>query len=179
MVRNRVELAKHFNKLGFKHGAEIGVADGRYSEILCKNIPGLVLNCIDPWARYDGNWRSDEYQDKAFKQASERLRPYDVIMFKMTGMKAVKQMLDDSLDFVFIDGAHDFNNVMLDIILWSKKVKKGGIIAGHDYYHFNNSGVIEAVNAYTEAHKIDLQLTLKDSAEHKDDQCPCWWWVKK
>ena len=86
---------------------------------------------------------------------------------------------DKTLDFVFIDGDHTFNNVMLDILLWTPKVRKGGIISGHDYYSHKAGGVIPAVNAYCEANKIDLNLTLKGVAEHKDDQCPCWWFIKQ
>lgn len=178
MIKNRIDLAYYFEANGFTRGAEIGVADGRYSEVLLKSNPNLTLYAIDPWKSYGGNWRSDEYQEKAFEKAKERLKGLNVKFMRMTSLEASLKFDDNSLDFVFIDGAHDFDNVMLDIILWSRKVKKGGIVSGHDYYVFNG-GVIPAVNAYIEAHKIDLRLTLPDAAEHKDDQCPCWYFEKK
>lgn len=181
MIKNRIELAKHFKDLGFKMGAEIGVADGRYSEILCKTIPNLKLYAIDPWAKYDGNWRSDKYQDKAFEKAKKRLKKYKALLVRSTGVHAYANITNPKpfLDFVFIDGAHDYDNVMLDIILWSRKVRKGGIVAGHDYYKFKSGNVIEAVNDYAKIHKVKVNLTQANSAEHKDDQCPCWWFVKK
>ena len=181
MITNRIELAKHFAKLGFTHGAEIGVADGRYSEILCQEIPNLQkLYLVDPYAHYGNNWRSDDYQQKAYDKARERVYKYFAPEFLVaTSLEVSRKIMDESLDFVFIDGAHDFDNVIIDIILWSKKVKKGGIVSGHDYYNFNSGGVIAAVNAYCEAHKIDLNLTLKDTSGHKDDICPCWWFVKE
>ena len=40
---------------------------------------------------------------------------------------------DNSLDFVFIDAAHDYESVKKDINAWFPKIKKGGVIAGHDY----------------------------------------------
>lgn len=40
---------------------------------------------------------------------------------------------DASIDFVFIDAAHDYPNVRADLCAWLPKVKHGGIIAGHDY----------------------------------------------
>ena len=179
MVKDRIELAKHFNKLGFKKGAEIGVADGRYAEILCKEIPGLELYAVDPYAPYGSNWRNQKYQDEAFRRASKRLAKYNAVILRTVGQLAVNQFEDESLDFVFIDGDHHFDSAMEDIIAWSRKVKKGGIVSGHDYYQFKSGGIIPAVNAYVEAHEIDLNLTLRNPGGHKDDQCPCYWWVKE
>ena len=179
MIKDRIALAEHFASLGFTRGAEVGVADGRYSEILCQKIQGLELIGVDVWAEYDGNWRSSEYQDNAYRRARERLEKYGVKLIKNTSLEASRDIPDNSLDFVFIDGSHLFDNVMLDILLWIPKVRKGGIISGHDYYQFKNSGIIQAVNSYVEEHKLDLNLTLAGVAEHKDDQCPCWWIIKR
>ena len=38
-----------------------------------------------------------------------------------------------SVDFVFVDGAHDYEGVRDDIRYWLPTVKPGGIIAFHDY----------------------------------------------
>lgn len=38
-----------------------------------------------------------------------------------------------SVDFVFVDGAHDYDGVRDDILYWVPAVKPGGIIAFHDY----------------------------------------------
>jgi hypothetical protein len=53
----------------------------------------------------------------------------------MSSIEAAETYLDNSLDFVFIDAAHDYDSVKQDIISWLPKVKKGGIISGHDYPH--------------------------------------------
>ena len=179
MIKDRIALAEHFASLGFTNGAEIGVADGRYSEILCQKIPNLELLGVDVWAKYEKNWRSDEYQDVAYQKAKERLSKYNVHLRRESSLNASIATKDDYLDFVFIDGSHVFDHVMTDIIIWARKVKKGGIVSGHDYYQFHDSGIIQAVNAYVEEHKLDLNLTLAGVAEHKDDQCPCWWFIKK
>lgn len=53
--------------------------------------------------------------------------------FKMKSKKAVELFKDNSLDYVFIDGDHSYEEVCHDIDAWRMKVKKGGILAGHDY----------------------------------------------
>ena len=179
MIKDRIKLAEHFNDLGFKRGAEIGVADGRYAEILCQKIPGLHLTAVDPWIPYEGNWRSQDYQQKAYERAVERLTPFKANIVRKTGIEASLDVPDKSLDFVFIDGNHYFDYIMEDIITWSRKVRKGGIVSGHDYYEFRSGGIIKAVDAYVEAHDIDLELTMHNPGGHQDDQAPCWFFVKE
>ena len=179
MITDRIELAKHFNKQGFKYGAEIGTADGRYAEILCKEIPGLQLYCVDPYMKYEGNWRSNDYQQKAYEKAMERLSTHNAKILRTTGVEASLKIMDEALDFVFIDGDHHFDSVMTDIILWSKKVRPGGIVSGHDMYHFKTGGVFKAITTYTLAHQIELNIIPRATGVHKDDQAPCWWFIKK
>ena len=178
-MTSRIDLAKFFNQKGYKVGAEIGVADGRYAEILCQEIPNLKLYCVDLYAPYGDSWRTQESQDKAFEQASKKLEKYNASIIRDTSLKGSLEIKDESLDFVFIDGGHTFDDAMLDIILWSKKVKRKGIVSGHDFCHFSNSGVIEAINKYTEIHKLELNLINRNPNNHKDDRQPCWFFVKK
>lgn len=179
LITNRIELAEYFNDLHFRVGAEIGVADGRYSEILCQKIDNLRLYSIDPFMPYEGNWRSLEYQEGAYQQAKKRLSPYKVMLIRQTGVEASLSIPNKSLDFVFIDADHAFDGVMTDIILWTNKVRKGGIVAGHDYYHHRAGGVVPAVNKYTEIHGLELNIIPRYEGGHKDDKAPCWWFIKK
>jgi hypothetical protein len=39
------------------------------------------------------------------------------------------------LDFCFIDENHSYKSVREDVLMWLPKIKKGGILAGHDYFH--------------------------------------------
>lgn len=168
MVKNRIQLADYFASLGFTKGAEIGVADGRYSEILCEKIPGLELICVDPF-----------YRKGHYEKAKERLQKHNTRIIRETSMETVLGIGDGVLDFVFIDGNHKFDFVMEDVIGWTRKVRSGGIVAGHDYYHFHDSGVIEAVNRYTEIHRIQLNIIPRSEGGHIDDQAPCWYFIKE
>ena len=53
---------------------------------------------------------------------------------RMTSMEAVRKFEDESIDFVFIDGSHEYADIKDDIMNWLPKVKHGGVLAGHDYY---------------------------------------------
>lgn len=152
----RYGLADLFSELGFTTGAEIGVYRGEYSEVLCKANPKLKLYSIDPWdphPEYTAYIKKETFVD-AYDQAKKRLSNYNCEMIKKKSLDAARDFEDESLDFVYIDGDHSFQACTNDIVEWSKKVKTGGIIAGHDYIkHLPRSiiHVYQAVNGYTDA----------------------------
>jgi predicted O-methyltransferase YrrM len=154
---NRTIVAQTLAELGFTVGAEIGVADGKHAEILCKNIPELKLYCVDIWESYPDYIEYVERIDRYYRMALRRLQPYNCVFVKKFSMDAIKDFEPESLDFVYIDGAHDFKNVAMDICEWSKKVKVGGIIYGHDYKRRHNKYTIEVkdvVQAYAYAKEL-------------------------
>lgn len=61
--------------------------------------------------------------------------------------RAAAMFADRSLDFVFIDDAHDFTSVLCGLNSWLPKIKAGGLIAGHDYANHHES-VREVVDAF-------------------------------
>ena len=67
----------------------------------------------------------------------------NVVPKKMKSVDAAKLFNDKSIDMVFIDGSHTYENVKRDIEYWLPKCKK--IICGHDYVPAH-PGVIKAVN---------------------------------
>jgi len=150
-VGGRDRLAEFFAERGFNIGAEIGVKQGGYSKILCTSNPKLKLYCIDIW---EDEGRYAERHSRYLRQAIRNLKPFNAEIIHKASMDALPDFADGSLDFVYIDAAHDFDNVAMDIICWSRKVHSGGIVACHDYYHFRNAGVVDAVNGYTRCHDI-------------------------
>lgn len=181
-MKDRIDLARYFNDLGFTVGAEVGVASGYYSEILCKMNPRLILYCIDPWLTYR------DYRDFANpntfismeKKARTLLAKYNTIIMKTTSVEAVKHFKDKALDFVFIDANHAYKYVKEDIELWAPKVRKGGIVSGHDYYKTKagNVGVIQAVDEYVKKYGYKLKLTRWNDSPYRDDRQPCWYFQK-
>lgn len=174
-------LTSLWRELGYKKGAEIGVEQGMYSQEICKNNPGVELYCIDPWEAYS-RYLDRVLQpklDRYYTETLDRLAPYGCKTVRKPSMEAVKDFAPDSLDFVFIDGNHEFEYVVNDIISWAKIVRPGGILAGHDYKPEGQEKrtplpfhVIQAVNAYTDAYKIKPWFIIRG------DRCPSWFWVK-
>jgi len=141
---------------GHINGVEIGVNNGECSAALLRGLTNLGrLTCVDPWQEYEGDdWFSAEKRD-AERSFSLFLRQvvnvYGVRVRYMKEMSetAVSKFEDESLDFVFIDGNHQYEWVKKDIEMWVPKVKPGGLIAGHDYCQKPYGiGVHRAVNEY-------------------------------
>ncbi len=166
----RNDLAKLLGALNYNRGVEIGVRKGVFSRKLCKYNRNLELFSIDPWGEYLEGKYYQELQDSLHKQAVEALIPFNATIIKKTSMEALADFEDESLDFAYIDGNHKFDYVAPDIIYWSQKVRKNGIVAVHDYYN-GEVGVGQAVDAYTRAWDIRPWYVTKELQ-------PTAFWVK-
>lgn len=188
----RADLAGLFAELNFNKGAEIGVEKGLFSEVLCKANPKLHLYGIDPWkvSVYEpgiqGIYYDQKIYDDLYKEAVKRLKPYKCTLIRKTSMTAAKGFPDESLDFVYIDGNHDFVNVTNDIYTWSKKVRPGGVISGHDYIYLplhKQVHVKYVLPAYTRAYGIIPFFLVGAEAVGVPgvtrDHYRSWFWVKK
>lgn len=67
-----------------------------------------------------------------------------------------------SLQFVFIDGAHDPDSVLCDLTMWWPKVATGGVMAGHDYDGCW-LGVMDTVDKYFAGSYRNFDLKDKDA----------------
>ena len=176
-VGNRETLAELFKELGFKNAAEVGVDKGKYSTILCKHNPELKLKCVDPWKAY--GLHTDEQIEECYQNALLKLAQYkdNIEFIRKPSIEAAKDIPNKSLDFVYIDAMHDFDNVIMDIIAWVPKVRVGGIMSGHDYYKTYAYGVIPAVDAYTRVHNINMWYITREEGR-RIEGVPSWFWVK-
>jgi hypothetical protein len=156
----RQELANLFKTLEYTCGAEIGVDKGIFSEVLAKDNPQLRLYCIDPWKIYR---KYEDIKDEheinvRYGITQKRLAPYNCKIIRKSSLGALDDFRDGSLDFVYIDGNHTYDYVWEDINAWTKKVKIGGIISGHDYRSVRHAlvGVSRAVDKYMLEHNIKM-----------------------
>lgn len=178
----RLDLPEFFKKMGYSVGAEIGVYKAEFTEQFCK--AGLKMYGVDPYHSYNSAGRAakdQKRQEFLYSHAMRVLEPYtDCTLIRKTSMDAVHNFKDRSLDFVYIDGDHSFKHVAQDIYEWVWKVRKGGIISGHDYYP--NKGAIEkqirhvgrVVDAYTLAFEIKQWYEVGTN-----DHASSWFWIIK
>lgn len=146
-------------------GCEIGVWRGHTSMALLKHFPNLVLWCIDPW-NIGGNHETmpktaeqlqigkQEFIDNTEFAARRR------IVVQKESIKALWLVENGLLDFVFIDGCHLYENVKQDVEAWSKKVRLGGLVSGHDYGGKGDRcgwfGVKKAIDEFAKEQGIEI-----------------------
>lgn len=181
----RSDLARWFYEWGFTRGVEVGTCEGYYAETLLSENPDLILTCVDPWKVYPGyaDYARQSTLDKAKAAAEQRLSKfYGRCYFELKFSEdAAREVPDGSLDFVYIDANHELMPVLRDIYAWVPKVKKGGIISGHDYVSrrdWPHVQVVQAVHAYTGAHRISPWFVLGHRTKGIHDKCRSWMWVR-
>jgi len=162
MRYNRNNLAELLGELNLNKGAEIGVRQGGFSVRICNRNPNIEMFCIDPWDAIGSKYPQAK-QDRIYSRAVNNLAKFNATLIRKTSMEALDDFQDGSLDFVYIDGNHNFDFAVMDIICWSKKVRSGGIVGVHDCYG-GEVGVQKAVEAYVHCHHIDPWYVTKELA---------------
>lgn len=80
-----------------------------------------------------------------FRENMKPLEGHFKTMFGGDSFDRIKELEDNSIDFAFIDANHEYDFVSRDIAALMPKMKKGAVLAGHDY-NMSHPGVIQAVN---------------------------------
>ncbi|OEU68445.1 MAG: hypothetical protein BBJ57_02450 [Desulfobacterales bacterium PC51MH44] len=179
---SRQDLPEFFVDMGFKVGAEIGVDKGAFTELFCQ--AGLKMYAIDPWKMYRDydHPKGQKRLDFLYEHTQRTIASYNCHIIRKSSMEAVKDFEDESLDFVYIDGNHAFRYIAEDIFEWSKKIKKGGIMSGHDYVQGESTWVPchvkYIVNAYVSCYHIkNWYLTDRNPGMIRDKGTQSWFWI--
>ena len=151
-------------------GAEIGVWQGENAEGLFKTLDIEKLYLVDPYEGYidptQGVGLVVRDFDGAKNKTKARVDGYPAVFIYEKSEDAVTQVKEE-LDFVYIDAAHTFDNALQDIEVWYPKVKKGGMLSGHD---FNIPDVGRAVTEFCSSKEI--KFNTQPNTEHE------WWFIK-
>lgn len=146
--------------------AEVGVAEGFFSADMC--AWGLSkLYMVDLWesnSSFPGDAGSpQEWHNKNYKDAMERVQGYSVEVLRGPSVGMSQHVKNGSLDLVYLDACHSYQCVTDDLKAWLPKLKKGGIMAGHDYQN-TDYGVFDAVQDFCDG-KYQVHLISEDKWE--------------
>lgn len=118
--------------------AEVGVEYGGYTDIYINMFYNPEIYLVDLWS-------IERNDDPYFKNNPQQLEiGYNKILTKYGDDKRVKickghsddwcdTFEDGTFDWVYIDANHTYEAAKNDILKWLPKVKKGGVLSGHDF----------------------------------------------
>lgn len=127
--------------------AEIGVDKGAFSEKIIQITKPKELNLIDMWGgkRYHNGLKL-EIENKF----SDEIGRKQVKIYQGASVEKATEFENNYFDWIYIDTDHSYSTTFQELNAYSKKVKTGGLIGGHDFIIGNwnggvRFGVIEAV----------------------------------
>lgn len=132
---------------------EVGAWKGRSACFLAVEIVNskkdIKFDVIDTWLGSEEHIGYDVLDnDGLYKEFIKNIDPVKHIInpIRMTSLEASNLYEDESLDFVFLDASHKYDDLQADLKAWLPKVKNNGILAGHDYGSWEE--VTNAVNDF-------------------------------
>lgn len=179
LAERRAFICEHFPKNGV--GAEIGVLYGQFSEVILRVAKPKMLYLVDPWEN------DDKYGDRTKEQMEEMYKEVKLkynIFIQFDNFKGEVQICRQEsriffdqylqreeklykkgfqpifLDFVYIDGSHEYQDVLSDLRGAWEIVSPGGIIAGDDYEYTRHwkDNVQRAVNDFCQEKGIEHEV---------------------
>jgi len=147
-IKTRVEFLKLMPKNGIV--AEVGVNWGEFSDLILLYTDPKHLYLIDIWENENQyNQVKDMFADNS-----------RVTVIRIDSIKATKLFEDNSFDWVYIDADHSYFAVKNDLNAWIKKIKPGGMLAGHDYVFLQS--VVIAVNEFLLENNLNMTYLSTD-----------------
>lgn len=167
LVANRIELLKRLPKQGMV--AELGVDEGYFSDLIVEYCTPQKLHLVDTWS-------SRRYDDGKFSKVTSKFKTKieggAVEIHRRLSIEASLGFDDYYFDWIYIDTDHRYRTTLDELYAFSKKVKKGGLIAGHDYVMGNWSksikyGVVEAVAEFCVKENWRIKYLTADYTENQ------------
>jgi hypothetical protein len=165
-VDTRSTLYARFPKNGV--GAEIGVCRGLNAAMLYMSARPKKLHLVDIWDRdilteihHPKELHYNDWESDVRSLFNEEIKLGFVEIHRQTGVLFLTSCEDKSLDWVYLDSDHSYENISKELYLAISKVKTGGIIGGHDFMVHEGawgSGVVRAVIDEIQKGRIHMQF---------------------
>lgn len=142
-----LSLVPFIETLAINNGimVEVGCYAGESTEQFAQSGKFSRIFAVDPWENWESKDHMGDNMAEIERHFDDRMSAYPfVVKMKRPSCEAAELFQIMSLDLVYIDAFHDYDNVKADILAWLPKVMQGGIISGHDLSK-QWPGVIRAV----------------------------------
>ena len=150
----------------------------------------IKFDCFD-WFKgnpYNKNINYNDDPDPAFLKCKTNLEPFKNFLSvnKSLSWEGASKYKNNSLDFVFLDASHAYDDFSKDLQAWGPKVKANGVFAGHDTGFGGVSvGIAEYFgedpppNAHKDFDKLNHGFTRAEHYNYEQKLGGCWIWDKK
>ena len=140
---------------------EVGSMHGKSAYCIATSASTAKLYCYDLWR--NDLVRSSDLLDR--NNSIDEFRKYihmckNIIPIQITGKDDV-QHENLSVDMMFLDAAHTNPSDWEWIEFWLPKIKKGGVICGHDYYQLGVHKEIHYPDINSNVSKLEEMLNKK------------------
>lgn len=169
-------LPRVINKYGYKSVVEIGVALGGHAEAILSNTAVEHYYGVDPYVfnydvkdqfntdvgNYSARWGGMNFFYLYKWVKNVRLAPFGdrASIIREYSTTASGRFEEESIDCIFIDGNHNYPDVVKDLQAWYPKLRKRGIILGDDYWM---EPVANAVNDYFQSEGKQVFFVISKS----------------
>lgn len=172
-IQHRNQIRDYILQINDANICEVGTRNGAFFfDVL------YVPNCnmgimVDIWQNTsDPNQNDSGYSQKELDQQyintfNKSIKYDNVKIIREFSNKACNFFADNTFDFVYIDADHSYRGCLEDLRCWYPKVKKGGILSGHDFIdpilasrmgHKTTFGVVAAVKQFLHENNIEQNL---------------------
>jgi len=158
-------IPKLIREREYKQGIEIGVFTGGHAKAILDNSNLKLLIGIDPYKMYEGGGRPGGMKNQrdfdylySFVMVKLKSDRYKHLLLTSDKAYSLLASTGDKFDFVFIDGYHSYNQVKKDLNNYSALIRKGGVVACHDYNHSGYPGVSRAIDEFAKQHKARIVI---------------------
>ena len=131
------------------HFVEVGTWKGKSAAYMAVEIINsnkeIKFDCVDTWEGSEEHLDVTspfyepllQHKDGLYNHFLSNIEPVkeQITPIRKPSIEACLLYEDASLNCVFIDAAHDYENVCKDIKMWLPKVKPGGLLSGHDFIY--------------------------------------------
>lgn len=136
---------------------------------IVKSGKAIEFCCIDPWTDGGPDLKDtpfflhlpEDARTDLFRTFLHNTRSLANVIkpMRMTSLEAVQHFQDESIDFLMLDGDHNYPVTRQEIEAYLPKMKKGGLIAGDDYRW---PGVYQAVGETIGHNHVGVRDVKKD-----------------